>query len=138
MTASRRLAAVVLRGIVILLLLLDSYGKMAELAPVVEGSARLAYPANTVFVIGFLEFCCIALFAVPRTSVLGGLFLTGYLGGAVASHLRIGDPWFTHVLAPVYMAIVVWAGLLLSDHRVRALIGRLRPTSVATAHAITT
>lgn len=91
-----------------------------------------------VFVIGFLEFCCIALFAVPRTSVLGGLFLTGYLGGAVASHLRIGDPWFTHVLAPVYMAIVVWAGLLLSDDRVRALIARLRSTSVATAHAITT
>ena len=65
---------------------------------------------------------CVALYALPRTAVLGAILLTGYLGGAVAAHARLGDPLFTHVLFGVYVGIAVWGGLWLRDPRVRALI----------------
>lgn len=117
--SARRWAARLLRGLVILLLLVDSFGKLAAVVPVVEGTARLGYPIRLVLVIGLLEFLCTIAYAVPRTSAVGAVLLTGYLGGAVASHLRIEDPVFTHVLAPIYMAVMIWTGVLLSDGRLR-------------------
>jgi hypothetical protein len=117
--SARRWAARLLRGLVILLLLVDSFGKLAAVVPVVEGTARLGYPIRFVLVIGLLEFLCAIAYAVPRTSAIGAVLLTGYLGGAVASHLRIEDPVFTHVLAPIYMAVMIWTGVLLSDDRLR-------------------
>lgn len=136
MSASRWTARIV-RGIVIFLFLLDTFGKVAALPPVVEGTARLGYPVRFVVVIGLVELLCVALYAVPTTSALGAVLLTGYLGGAVASHLRIDDPVMTHILAPVYMGIVLWIGLLVRDERLRRLIGRRGRTERVAGGAVT-
>ena len=122
MSASRW-TAWILQGIVIFLLLLDAFGKLATLRPVVEGTAGLGYPVRFVVLIGLIEAVCVALYAVPATSALGAVLLTGYLGGAVASHLRIESPLMTHILAPVYIGIVLWIGLLLRDDHLRWSIG---------------
>jgi hypothetical protein len=99
-------------------LLLGSGGVNALMkAPVVlEGTGRLGYPVSALPVIGILELACIVLYVIPRTSILGALLLTAYFGGATASHVRIGDPTF---LAPIVVGILVWAGLLLRDGRLR-------------------
>jgi hypothetical protein len=72
--------------------------------------------------IGIIELACLVLYLVPRTSVLGGLLLTGYLGGAIATHVRISSPLFTHTLFPVYVALMIWGGLYLHEKRLRALV----------------
>jgi hypothetical protein len=72
--------------------------------------------------IGILELICVVVYVIPHTSTLGAVLLTGYLGGAIATHLRIGDPFFTHTFFPIYVAALVWGGLLLRDDRLRALI----------------
>ena len=123
----RRWAARLLRGLVILLLLVDAFGKLAGVVAVVEGTARLGYPVRFVLVIGLLELLCTLAYAVPRTAAVGAVLLTGYLGGAVASHLRIEDPVFTHVLSPVYMAVMIWIGALLDDDRLRRAFMRAEP-----------
>jgi hypothetical protein len=135
-TASRWTARI-LQGIVIFLLLLDAFGKLAALPPVVEGTAGLGYPVRFVIVIGLIEALCVALYAVPSTSALGAVLLTGYLGGAVASHVRIESPLMTHILAPVYIGIVLWIGLLLKDERLRQLIGPRGRTERAEGGAVT-
>jgi hypothetical protein len=113
--------------IAILFLVLDSTGKLLQVAPVVAGSTALGYPAGTVFPIGIIELLCVLAYGLPSTSVLGALLLTGYLGGAVATHVRVESPLFSHTLFPVYVAAFVWGGLLLREARVRALLlGDLR------------
>jgi hypothetical protein len=72
--------------------------------------------------IGLLELVCLVLYVIPRTSVLGAILLTGYLGGAVATHVRVGSPMLTHVLFPIYVAALVWGGLFLREARLRALV----------------
>ena len=106
----------------VLFLSVDALGKLLQLAPVVAGTTRLGYPAGSVLVIGVLEALCVAAYVVPRTSVLGALLLTGYLGGAIAAHLRAGNPLFSHVLFPVYVALFVWGGLFLREVRLRSLL----------------
>ena len=106
----------------VLFLVFDSVGKLLTLPPVVEGSARLGFPESAVLGIGIIELVCIVAYLTPRTAVLGAILLTGYLGGAVATHVRIGDPVFSHVLFPIYVAVLVWGGLFLRDGRLRALI----------------
>jgi len=78
--------------------------------------------AATARGLGVLLLACTLLYAVPRTAVLGAILLTGYLGGAVATHLRVGDPLFSHVLFGVYMGVALWLGLYLRDARLRALV----------------
>jgi hypothetical protein len=73
-------------------------------------------------VLGTILLICTAIYAIPRTSVLGAILLTGYLGGAVATHLRVGDPLFSHALFPVYVGVLIWGGLFLREDRLRALI----------------
>jgi len=138
MSASRSTwASRIVRGIVIFLLLLDAFGKVAALPPVVEGTAGLGYPVRFVVVIGVIEAVCVALYAVPATSPLGAVLLTGYLGGAVASHVRIESPLMTHILAPVYIGILLWIGLLLGDERLRRLIGPRTRTEPVAEGAVT-
>ncbi len=108
--------------LVVLFLAFDGVVKVMKLAPAVEGTAQLGYPASSVLGIGAVELVCLALYLIPRTSVLGAILLTGYLGGAVATHVRIGNPLFSHVLFPVYVGVLVWGWLFLRDDRVRALI----------------
>jgi hypothetical protein len=111
----------IITTIVVLFLLFDSSIKLMRLAPAVEGTARLGYPVSLVAVIGIVLLACSAVYVIPRTSVLGAILLTGYLGGALASQLRIGEPLFSHVLFPIYFAVLLWAGLLLREPRLRAL-----------------
>ena len=86
--------------------------------------ARLGYPVSLAVGIGVLELACVAVYVVPRTSLLGAVLLTGYLGGAIATHVRVQDPFFTHVVFPIYVAALIWIGLLLRDARVRALVAQ--------------
>lgn len=107
---------------IVLLLVLDGVMKFFKPAPVVESFAHLGVPIALDFAIGTLLLLCTLLYAVPATSILGAILLTGYLGGAVMTHLRVGDPLFTHVLFPTYLGVLLWLGLYLRDPRFRALI----------------
>jgi hypothetical protein len=121
----------IVAGLTVSLLLLDAFGKVATLAPVVEGTARLGYPPSSVLVLGSIELLCTVLYLIPGSSIFGAILLTGYFGGAVASHLRIQDPLWTHVFSPIYMSALVWVGIVLRDNRLRALIPwRRRPAMV--------
>ena len=111
-----------LSTIAILFLLLDSMGKLLEVPPVVAGTAELGYPVATVFPLGVILLLCVVAYAIPGTSVLGAVLLTGYLGGAIATHVRVENPLFSHTLFPVYVALVVWGGLFLREDRLRALL----------------
>jgi DoxX-like family len=109
-------------GLAASFLAFDIVLKVLRLGPAVEGTMALGYPADSVHWIGIIELVCLVLYLVPRTSVLGGLLLTGYLGGAIATHVRISSPLFTHTLFPVYVALLLWGGLYLREKRLRALV----------------
>src|SRR6266436_7899958 len=111
----------IISGLVVLFLLFDGITKLMKVAPVLEASAQLGYPVSTIAGIGITALVCTVVYAIPQTSVLGAILLTGYLGGAVASNVRIGNPMFSNVLFPVYFAFVLWGGLYLRDKRLRAL-----------------
>ena len=110
----------ILAGISVLFMIFDAASHIAKPSPVVDAFVHLGYPLSVAAPLGILELVCIALYVVPRTSVFGALLLTGYLGGAVASHVRVGDPVF-EMLFPVIVAVLVWGGLFPRDSRVRAL-----------------
>jgi len=112
----------ILSALVILFLLFDGVIKLMELDVVTETNAQLGYPAHMPFGLGILTLIIAALYAIPRTSVLGAILLTGLLGGAIATHLRVGSPIFSHLLFGVYLGLMAWGGLFLRDERLRALI----------------
>jgi hypothetical protein len=112
----------VLSTLAILFLAFDSTLKLLRLPMVAEASAKLGYQAHTIFPIGVVLLVCVILYAIPQTSVLGAILLTGYLGGAVATHTRVGDPLFSHILFPTYVGAVLWLGLYLREPRLRALV----------------
>ncbi|WP_242343720.1 DoxX family protein [Anaeromyxobacter terrae] len=105
-----------------LFLALDGVIKLLVPEPVVESMARLGYPVGLARGIGALELALLAVYLAPRTSVLGAILLTGYLGGAVSTHVRVGDPLVSHVLFPVYVGALLWGGLFLREARLRALV----------------
>jgi hypothetical protein len=109
-------------GVIILLLLLDAAMKVMRVTPVVEGTVKAGYPANSVLPIGIILLVCLVCYVIPRTAVLGAILLTGYLGGAVATNLRISSPLLSYTLVPVYVGVLVWGGLFLREERLRALI----------------
>lgn len=108
--------------VITLLLLLDAVMKILQVPQVMEGTLKVGYPANAVRPIGIILLVCLICYVVPRTSVLGAILLTGYLGGAVATNVRISAPLFSYTLIPVYVGVLVWGGLFLQDTRLRALI----------------
>lgn len=110
----------ILGGLPIAFMTLDAVIKLARLGPAVTGTAQLGYPISAVFGIGLVEILCVLAYAIPRTAIVGAVLLTGYLGGAIATHVRVGDPIATHVLAPIYVAAMVWGALLLRG-RLRGL-----------------
>lgn len=112
----------ILSGLVVLFLLMDGVMKLLKPAVVVEGTVKVGYSESVIVPLGIVLLACTILYAIPRTSVLGAILLTGYLGGAVATHVRVGDPLFTHALFPIYLGILIWLGLYLRDERLRALI----------------
>jgi hypothetical protein len=112
----------VFSGLAVAFLIFDSVGKLLEVQPVTDGTKQLGYPTDIVFSLGVTLLSCVLAYLVPRTSVLGAVLLTGYLGGAVATHVRVGNPLFTHVLSPTYVAALLWGGLMLRDTRLRAFL----------------
>ncbi|HKD84804.1 MAG TPA: DoxX family protein [Terriglobales bacterium] len=112
----------ILTILVVLLLLFDCTIKILQVRAAMEGTMQLGYPASTVRPIGIILLLCTILYAIPRTSLLGAVLLTGYLGGAVASNVRLSYPLFSYTLIPVYMGVLVWAGLILRDARLRAFL----------------
>jgi hypothetical protein len=112
----------VITALVVLLLILDGATKVMKVAAVMEASKQLGFSANQIVAIGVTLLACTVLYAIPRTSVLGAILLTGYLGGAVVTNLRSGSPMFSAVLFPVYFGVFVWAGLYLRDPLLRAMI----------------
>lgn len=119
---SRRRAGWILSGLSILFLSFDAVAKLLLLPPVVQGSLELGYAESLVRPIGFVLLLCVAAYATPLTAALGAVLLTGYLGGAVATHVRVGNPLPTHALFPVYVALLVWGGLWLREPRLRPLL----------------
>jgi hypothetical protein len=125
-TSRARWAGRVLSGIIVLLLALDTAVKLAAAKQAVEGTTQLGFPAHHVLTIGLIELVCLVLYVIPRTAPLGAVLWTGYLGGAIATHLRLENPLFTHILSPIYVAVLLWGGLYLRDARVRAALGPSR------------
>jgi hypothetical protein len=114
----------VLSGIIILFMIFDGVIKLPPLDVVTQTMVPLGWPAdvNVARLLGVIGLISTALYALPRTSVLGAILLTGYLGGAIATNMRVGSPLFSHTLFSVYLGIILWGGLYLRDPRVRALI----------------
>jgi len=109
-------------GLAVTFMAFDGVMKFVQPAQVVEGSAHLGLGPELLTPVGAVLLVCTALYAIPRTAILGAILLTGYLGGAVFGNLRAGDPLFSHVLFPVYFGIAVWAGLFLRDESLRAFL----------------
>jgi DoxX-like family len=109
----------IITALTALFLLFDSSLKMMRLAPAMQATTQLGYPEKLVLAIGIAEFFCVLLYMIPRTSILGAILLTGYLGGATATQVRLGNPWF---LFPVVLGVLVWGGLFLRDVRLRSLL----------------
>lgn len=119
-----RVAGTVCTTVAALFLAFDAILKVLRLAPAVDGTTSLGYPSDSVLWIGVIELVCLAVYLLPRTAVLGALLMTGYPGGAVATHVRISSPLLTHSLFPIYVALFLWAGLYLRDPRLRTFLPR--------------
>jgi hypothetical protein len=114
----------VLTGLASVFLLFDAIVKLAMSPEAIAGTQELGWPVSVIRGLGVLELICLVIYLVPRTAVLGAVLWTGYLGGAIATHLRVGNPLMSHTLFPVYIAALIWGGLWLRDRRVRALLER--------------
>ena len=114
-------SARVLSALVALFLLFDAVGHMAKPAPVVDAFVRLGYPLSASLEIGIIELLCLVAYVIPRTEVLGAVLLTGVLGGAIATHLRVGSPLFEAYIFPVLVGLLVWGAIWLRDVRLQAL-----------------
>ena len=112
----------VLTALVVLFMIFDSSIKLMDMPMVRTATLQLGWPVTLDRLIGLIELACVALYVVPPTAVLGAILMTGLLGGAIASHLRLGDPLFSHVLFGVYVGLMAWGGLWLRDERLRGLI----------------
>ncbi len=104
-----------------LFLFVDGVMKLFKPAPVVEATVRLGYPESVIFPLGVVLLACTVVYLVPRTAILGAILLTGYLGGAVATHVRAGDDLFA-ICFPVILGVLIWGGLYLRDNRLRDLL----------------
>jgi DoxX-like family len=111
----------VLSGLMALFFVLDGVGHLMKPAPVVEAFARLGYPLSASVGIGLLALICTAIYVTPRTSVLGSILLTGYMGGAVSTHVRAGSTLFETIF-PVILGVLVWVGIYVRDAQLRQLI----------------
>ena len=121
-TRPRRWPGRVITAIPVLFLAFDVAIKCANPPAVTEASVRLGLPPELAIVLGVILAACLALYVIPRVAPLGAVLLTGYLGGAVLTHLRVGDPLISHTLFPIYVGALLWAGLYLRDDRVRRLL----------------
>ncbi len=122
LSARARWGGRILSGIPALFLLADGLGKLVAPPPVTESFVRLGMSPSLAAAIGILQLACLAVYLFPRTAAVGAVLLTGYLGGAISLHVRLGDPLLTHTLFPCYLGALLWAGLFLRDPRLPALL----------------
>jgi DoxX-like protein len=122
----------IVSGLAVAFMAMDGVVKVLQLPVAVEGTVKLGYPSGVVLVLGIIQLSMLALYLIPRTAVLGAVLWTGYLGGAIATHVRLGNPLFSHVLFPTYVAGFLWFGLWLRDRQLRAVLpfGGARPEVV--------
>ena len=112
----------VLSGIAVLFLLFDITLKLSQVPDAIKGTQELGYSPSVILPLGIVQLVCLLIYLIPRTSVLGAILWTGYLGGAIATHVRVGNPLFSHILFPVYVALLLWGGLWFRDRKLRELI----------------
>lgn len=111
----------IISALPILFLLMDGVMKLVKPRIVVETTVQMGYPESVILPLGIVLLISTVLYLIPRTAILGAILLTGYLGGAVATHVRIGAGWFP-VLFPVIIGVLLWLGLYLREERLRALV----------------
>jgi hypothetical protein len=111
----------ILSALSVLFLLFDAVGHFVQPAAVVDAFNRLNFPLSLSVPLGIISLICVIVYAIPQTSILGAILLTGYLGGAVATHFRVRDPLFDTIF-PIIFGVLVWAGVYLRDARLRALM----------------
>ncbi|MGQ0810382.1 MAG: DoxX family protein [Nitrospiraceae bacterium] len=111
-------AGYIISALPVLMLLFSASMKLLQLPAATAGFAHLGYPEYVALPLGIVELTCTVLYVIPRTSVLGAILLTGYLGGATATHVRVGEPFY----ASIILGVLVWGGLFLRDSLLRALI----------------
>ena len=119
---TKRWISYIMSGLVILFMLMDSIMKFVKPQQVIDGTIALGFGEEHLFIIGALGLISTLLYAFPRTSVLGAILLTGYFGGAVATHLRLSNPLFSHTLFTVYFGILIWGGLWLRNTKLQELL----------------
>jgi hypothetical protein len=122
LSSSRRWTGFVITGLITLFMLFDAAMKFVAPKPVAEAFVRIGWPIDLSVTLGVILLTSTVLYLIPRTTILGAILLTGYLGGAVATNLRLHNPWFSHTLFPVYFGILLWGALWLRDPRVAELI----------------
>jgi hypothetical protein len=111
-----------LSALALILLTVDTAMKLFVMPAAVDATRQLGFAESAVFAIGAIEAVCLVLYLLPRTSVLGAVLWTGYLGGAIATHLRVDNPLFSHILFPIYVAALLWTGLWLRNGRLRQIV----------------
>ena len=116
----------VLSSLFIAFMIFDGSIKLVPIQPVIDTMTELGYPVEHARLLGVLSLVCTLLYAIPRTSVLGAVLLTAYLGGAVSAHVRIGSPLFSHDLFGVYMGLFAWGGIWLRNAKLRAIFPIIR------------
>lgn len=121
-TKGKLWTARIMSGLVIAFMLMDSIFKLIPNEMVTASSVVLGYQAHHIPILGVLGFASILLFAFPRTQILGAILLTGYFGGAIATHVRLDNPLFSHILFPVYLGVLAWGSLWLRSETLRRLI----------------
>jgi hypothetical protein len=112
----------ILTGLALAMMGMDTAMKLLQVPEAMKGTTELGYPAHAVLTIGLVQLLCLIAYAIPRTAVLGAILFTGYLGGAVATHVRLENPLFSHVLSGVYAALFIWGGVWFREPRLRALL----------------
>jgi DoxX-like family len=116
----------ILMGLASAFLAFDAVFKLFASPVAIKGTSELGYSPSVIVPLGVVQLVCLAAYLAPRTRVLGALLWTGYLGGAIATHVRVESPLFSHVLFPVYVAAMIWGGIWLTNPRVRALLPLIR------------
>ena len=111
-----------LSGLTVLFMLFDALSKLAMEHHVIEATTKIGYQVEVIRPLGIILLACTVLYAIPRTAIFGAILLTGYLGGALASKVRVEDPIFSSILFGVYFGILAWSGLYLRDERLRRLV----------------
>lgn len=120
-TKKRSWAGIIVSALPVLFLLMDAVGKLIKPEPVITATVALGYQESVIVPLGIVLLVGVILYIIPKTAIFGAVFLTAYLGGAVATHVRVGSPLLTHVLIPVVIGILLWLGLWLRDARLREL-----------------